>query len=154
MRLETAFIDSHVVWRPLLSRGRTLVNIRNLYKTLGLLSETRTIHLHFCRWWCQLFIQIFVVNSENTSILKRECIMALQDHPRSCWQKSHTRTTRPNKMIKNNNLGHILHHFRVSVGFLLKTALHSYSIRILGCSQCRPTRLKCWISEMLRPKAN
>jgi len=45
-------------------------------------------------------------------------------------------------MIKNNNLGHILRHFRVSVGFLLKTVclLHSYSIRILGCSQC--TRLK------------
>jgi len=31
-------------------------------------------------------------------------------------------------MIKNNNIGHILRHFRVSVGFLLKTALHSYSI--------------------------
>ena len=45
----------------------------------------------------------------------------------------------------NNNLGGILPHFRDSTGFLLKTALHSYSIRILGCSPC--TR-----SKMLDPR--
>ena len=31
----------------------------------------------------------------------------------------------------------------------VKTALHSYLIRILGCSPC--SRLRCWISEMRRP---
>jgi len=69
------------------------------------------------------------------------------------WQKSNTRTSRPNKMIKNNNLGHILRHFRVSLGFLLKTALHLYSIyEFWGVSNVLDWR--CWISEMRRPKAN
>ena len=40
------------------------------------------------------------------------------------------------------------YHRRYTGKFLI-TALHSYLIRILGCSPC--SRLRCWISEMRRP---
>jgi len=57
-------------------------------------------------------------------------------------------------LIINNNLCGILPHFRDSAGSLLKTALHSDSIRILGCSPCSLLDQRCWIPEMRRPWAN
>jgi len=71
--------------------------------------------------------------------------MVLQCHPRSL---SLAKIESPYYLlIINNNLGGILPHFihfhfmGISARFLLKTALHSYSIRILGCSPCTRSKM-------------
>jgi len=94
-----------------------------------------------------IFIQKFVVNSEIQVFSKQ-----LHSSPSSVSSKVtyFGKNWKPityylGLLIINNNLGGILPNFRDSAGFLLKTAVHSYSIRILG-------RSPCTISKMLDPR--
>jgi len=56
---------------------RTPANVR-----ISLISPESTIGLHLRHWWVY-FIQIIVVGSEGRRGFETECVMALQDHPRS-----------------------------------------------------------------------
>ena len=93
--------------------------------------ETIVIELYFCcRQYGSIFIQIFVVGSERRMCFETECVMALQDHPRSS-------IFAPIESVYStsywSSIVTLVLSFRDIASFL-RRATHFYSIRILVVS--------------------
>jgi len=108
-------------------------NPRNPHKSY-IAAETTVIALHCCRWqYRSFFIQIFVVGSENTCILKQAAkwlFKVIQGH----WFGINRKRVCNFSLVINSNLGPILPRFRDFAGFCWEDRPHPYSTRIFGYS--------------------